>query len=73
MFMSEITLLRTAVLFLRMRWDGRDERGDVLTTVLLIAGFAVLAVGTVIIIANKVNGISTNLPDAAPTAGPVGP
>lgn len=68
--MTEMYALHYAWLILRTRVAAmhEDQRGSTLEIVLWIAGLAVLAIGTLVVITNKVGDATNNIP-----TGPTGP
>ena len=69
--MAELTILKHAWLLLRLRLAAArdDERGiGTLESVLLVAGFATIALLAIVFITSKVNEAGENIP-----TGPSGP
>ena len=63
--MAELTILRLAYLMLRLRLapSHEDERGiGTLEAVLLVAGFATIALLAIVFITTKVNDAGDNIP-----------
>jgi hypothetical protein len=69
--MAELTILKHAYLLLRLQLEAihDDERGiSTLEAVLLVAGFATIALLAIVFITTKVNEAGENIP-----TGPAGP
>jgi len=75
--MTEYHALHYAWLVLRTRLTTvrRDQRGAIgtLEMVLLLAGIAVLALATVVIVTQKVNDATNNIPTGPAAPGPATP
>lgn len=61
--MSELAFIRTAMQFLRTRWEmaKHDERGEVTEKVIIVAIFAALAIAAGAIIVAKVTAKANSI------------